>query len=365
MYSFGYILNQGVFDQEINFNDPGRSDNLRMNVTIRYRLYNGGRDRAGIDAAEAGRRVSLYELETVRSELSFQVVKTFFTTVQAEEMLKARRSSAAAIDTSVQVAKARWEAGDMLRADLLDLQVRQSEAYEDLLHTRHGVDLAMRALLNLLGLEEGKLILIHSYAQEQLIPKNLSFERRPELKQLTASIEEAEALLQRSKGEYYPAVEAFAGYQMDKGYHLDGSGDSWQAGLHMNMNIFSGKETKARIAAAEAHLKALKERQRKILLEIKTEVERARLAVEEAQQRIVVTEKMVEQAEESTALHRERFKAGLLLPSELIDVEDRFINAKARRILAVSALRIAVAELLWALGLNQYEAAAPDGNTVE
>jgi outer membrane protein TolC len=34
MYSFGNILNQGVFDDTINFNDPGTTDNLRLNATV-------------------------------------------------------------------------------------------------------------------------------------------------------------------------------------------------------------------------------------------------------------------------------------------------------------------------------------------
>ncbi|HDK43180.1 MAG TPA: hypothetical protein ENG91_01355, partial [Desulfobacteraceae bacterium] len=34
MYSFGNILNQGVFNNTINFNDPGWSDNLDMTAGV-------------------------------------------------------------------------------------------------------------------------------------------------------------------------------------------------------------------------------------------------------------------------------------------------------------------------------------------
>ncbi len=40
-YSFGNILNQGAFDNSIDFNDPGRTDNLNLKAEIAYRLYNG------------------------------------------------------------------------------------------------------------------------------------------------------------------------------------------------------------------------------------------------------------------------------------------------------------------------------------
>ena len=97
MYSFGNILNQGEFDETIDFNDPGTTDNLNMTATINYRLYNGGRDQAGLEAAEAGETASRHELEAVRSQLGFEVVKTFFTIVQAEEILQARQSAVEAI----------------------------------------------------------------------------------------------------------------------------------------------------------------------------------------------------------------------------------------------------------------------------
>ena len=48
MYSFGNILNQGSFDQTIDFNNPGRTDNLNLKAEMLYRFYNGGRDKAGI-----------------------------------------------------------------------------------------------------------------------------------------------------------------------------------------------------------------------------------------------------------------------------------------------------------------------------
>ena len=40
---------------------------------------------------------------------------------------------------------------------------------------------------------------------------------------------------------------------------------------------------------------------------------------------------MVEQAEESAHLSRERFKEGLILSSELIDVENRLTDAQVRK----------------------------------
>jgi len=354
MYSFGNILNQGTFNETIDFNDPGTTDNLHMNATVSYNLYRGGSDRAGLLMAEAGRSASVLEMDTVRSQLAFAVVRTFFTIVQADENLVARQSALEAVSASANVARARYQAGDLLKADLLNLEVHLSEASENLIQARHGAELARRAFLNLLGLEQGSVDLAPDCEKEQPVPGDLSVAARPELQKIAAAIEAAEAGVKKARSGYSPSADAFATYQVDQGYERDGSGNSWMAGVRVSMNLFAGGQTEARIAGARARLEELREQQRKLALAINFEVEEAKLALELAEQRRLVTEKMVEQAEESAALNRERFKEGLVLSSELIDVENRLIDAKVRYTQSLAAQRVAVADLRRATGLDQF-----------
>ena len=357
MYSFGNILNQGEFSDTIDFNNPGTTDALTLRAMLTYRMYNGGQDQAGLDAAKAANQASILEMDAVRSQLAYVVVKTFYTIVQAEETLQARKSAVESIGASIEVARARHEAGDMLKADLLNLEVHQSEARENLIQAQHGSNLTKRAFLNLLGLEQGNIKITPNCDTEQLTPADLSYANRPELERLNASVQAAEARLRQAEGGYYPTADAFAQYQIDQGFETDGNGNSWMAGIRINMNLFAGRQTEAQIAAAKARLAEQKEQQRKLSLAINFEVEKARLAFKQAQQRLKVTGKMVEQAEESASLYRERFKEGLILSSELIDVENRLTDSKVRRTLARAAERIAVADLRRAVGLDQFNSA--------
>lgn len=85
MYSFGNILNQGTFISSMDFNDPGRTDDLNLRAGIEYRLYNGGRDRAAVEAANATVEGSRMDLDVVYSRLAFEVVRSFQSMVQAGE----------------------------------------------------------------------------------------------------------------------------------------------------------------------------------------------------------------------------------------------------------------------------------------
>jgi len=355
MYSFGNILNQGQFDpSSIDFNDPGRSDDLNLRAALQYRFYNGGRDLAGVEAAEAGVAVSEMQQVAVHSRLGFEVVRTFHAIAQAMEMLETYQASVKAIGASLVVARARFEAGDLLKADLLNIEVQESMARENLLLAEHSLDLSRKAFLNLLGLSEGQVFIDSSQESEQLLPEERSYKERPELKAIDGQIRAAEAELRVAQGGLYPTVDGLAHYQFDGGLVLNGSGNSWMGGLRVNYPLFTGGKTEADIVKARAIIARLTAEKKKLELALDFEVKQAELACRQAEQRLQVTGKMSEQALESARLSRIRFKEGVILASDLMDIETRLTEAQVRQTVARSAIRVAVADLRRATGLPQF-----------
>jgi len=84
------------------------------------------------------------------------------------------------------------------------------------------------------------------------------------------------------------------------------------------------------------------------------EVQQADLTYKQAEQRLQVTEKMFEQALESARLSRIRFKEGVILASDLMNIETRLTEAQVRQTVAKSAIKVAVADLRRATGLPQF-----------
>jgi len=355
MYSFGNILNQGQFTPDIDFNNPGTSDNLNLTGIIQYRIYNGGSDEAGIKAAKAGEQATRFEQAAINSRLGFEVVRSFYSIVQAEENVQARESSLNAIEVSLQVAQARFEAGDLLKADLLNLEVQKSRAAENLIQARHALELARRGFLNLLGLTQKSVEIDTAQQAEQTAPEKPTYEGRPELAGLDAMLQAAEQKVRQARGGYYPSADLFGSYQVDKGFEYDeGSGNSWMAGVKVNFNLFNGNRTSAEISRATAKLAEIHEQRHKLELNFNYEIEQASLALQLAQERLQVTEKMVDQAVESARLSRERFKEGVILASDLIEVENRLTDARVHNLMAKAARKIAIADLRRSAGLGQF-----------
>lgn len=353
MYSFGNILNQGAFDDTINFNDPGRTDNLNMSADITYRFYNGGRDIASVDAAEANEQSLSEQYASVQNNLAFEVVKAYQTIIQKTEMVSAIEDSMKAIEASLAVAEARYDEGDLLKEEVLNLEVQLARASENLIQVKHDKAISERIFLNLLGIT-ATTCNIEKETTPQDIPSKMDMEKRPELQSIKNAIIAAEAELKKANGGKLPTLDGFASYQYDQGYVLDESGDSWIAGVKLDYKLYEGSQTKAHIAIAKSKLAQVKKTKIKTELALNLELEQATLGLNQAKERQLVTEKMVEVAQESARLSRVRFKEGVILSSNLIDVEMRLNDSLVRQSVAKAIHKIAIANMRRAAGLPQF-----------
>jgi outer membrane protein TolC len=150
-------------------------------------------------------------------------------------------------------------------------------------------------------------------------------------------------------------VNAFGALEYDLGWVTDGDGKSYTAGVTAEWDLWDGERTGGRVAETRARLAVATEEERKVRLAIELEVEQARLRLEEAEQRVEVTEATVAGATESAEITRARFEHGLVLSSQLIDAETTLTEARVRWAEAQGDRRIAIAALRKALGLPQLD----------
>lgn len=349
---FGSVLNQRSFGPRLDFNDVPDADNLNVKGVVTMPLYSGGRNVAGRDAARAGTEAARQTAEAVRNALEFEVSRTFFTIGKTREFIRASEAAVSGFEKNLALAKKRFNAGTILKAEVLDVEVRLAQAREELARARNAQALALRALRNLLGIDQGEFA-VSEAIPSPAVPKGGDYSQRPELQAAAQGIRAAEAGVRQARGGYRPEVSAFGSLDHDYGWRFDGSGRSYTAGVMVQWNIWDGKRTDAKVRSARADLEFARETERKFRLAIDLEAEQARLNSQEAAERLKVTEKVIEQAAESVQLTRVRFEQGLALATQLIDAETALTAARVRRAEAGADQRIATAALRKALGLPQ------------
>jgi outer membrane protein len=356
MLAFGSILNQRAFNFGLDFNRPGNIDNLNATGTVAYNLYAGGRATAGRSAAQAGAAAADFDLQAAHHRLVTEVVRAALNLRKAREAVAAVAGGVRAYEAAVGVARARFDAGQLLKADLLSLEVQLAQTRESLSSARHGAALAARAFHFIMGLDPTETTVELPDDDPALtrltLPDTRDFSQRPELLGLAARTRSAEAMVEAARGTRRPTVNAFASYQYDHGWQTARHGDSWLAGLSVDLNVFDGGQTTGKIRQSNAELTQVKEMLRKATLGIGLEVEQARLAHADATERLAVSALAVEQAAESAALSRARFEKEALLTADLIGAESRLLETRLRRTFAATDERLALVELRRALGLT-------------
>lgn len=354
MLVFGSILNQRSYSDSLNFNDVPDVDNANARGLLTMPLYAGGKNVAARDAAKANSEASRQDAAAIRNSLAFEVARAFYTILKTREFLTATEAGVRAFETNLALANRRFNAGTLLKSEVLDVEVRLAQAREEAVRAHNANALALRALRNLLGIEQGELEIKDSPAAvENVPPASADFHQRPELAASAQRIAAAEAEVRRATSGYQPRVSAFGSLDYDYGTITDGDGKSYTAGVLLQWDIWDGLNTRAKRQEARANLETAREQERQVRLALDLELEQARLALREAAERLAVTDKSVAQAAESVDLTRTRFEQGVALATQLIDAETALTSARVRRAEAEADQNIAIAAVRKALGLSQ------------
>jgi outer membrane protein TolC len=362
MRVFGSILNQRAYSSSLDFNDVPDTDNLNVKGLITVPLYAGGRNAANRAAARASTAAAREEGAAVRNALEFEVARAFYTVLKARQFIQAAEAAVRGFEKSLGIAEQRLTAGALLRSDVLDIQVRLAQAREDMVRARNGHALAERVLRNLIGIEEGAFEVADT-APEVSIPESRDLSARSELAAAQYRERAAAERVRAAKAGYLPRVSAFGSLDYDHGWKFDRGGESYTGGALVEWDIWDGRLTRARGREATAGLDSAREETRKLRLALDLELERARLDLGSANERLRATDQVVAQALESAELTQARFEQGMALSTQLIDAETALVSARVRRAEAESDRRIAIAALRKALALPQLDSAPVPENS--
>ena len=354
MLVFGSILNQRAYSTSLDFNDVPDVDDLNARGLVTVPLYAGGKNKAGREAAKANTEAARQENEAVRNALGFEVSRAFFTVLKTRQFIQAAEATVKSYEQNLSIARKRLENGTLLKSDLLDMEVRLAQGNEDLLRARNSYALSLRALRNILGIEDQDFEVTNA-APVISVPTSGDVSRRPELAAALQRERAGEEQVRAAKGGYLPRASAFGSLDYDYGWKFENGGGSYTAGALLQWDIWDGQLTRGKVREATANLESAREEQRKVRLAIDLEVEQARLDLTTADERLHVTEQIVAQASESVSLTRARFEQGLTLSTQLIDAETALVTARVRRAEAEADQHIAIAALRKAQALPQLD----------
>ncbi|WP_341328081.1 TolC family protein [Methylotuvimicrobium sp. KM2] len=360
--AFGMIISQRRLnlDGSTNFNQPGGTDNYRPEVVATYSLFRGGQDYQAAKAAELGVEAAELQESAVRNQLIEAVTSTYYGLLASAEAHKVALNSIKAVDSELRQSKNQYEAGALLKSDVLSLEVQLAETQDAEIQAANAIELTRTGLKTLLGLNADEAFEFEQASAALQIPENhesfddllnRAIKERPEIAAAYKRVEIAERKLSAAKGAHLPRANAYVSYGSDsKNIDFSTNRDNVTAGVMVEMDLFSGFGTSEAVKKAEHQLNEAQKAHTQTKLAIENEVKTAHLKFREALARLNVTRAAIASAEEALRLVNQQRQAGAATVTRYIEAEVARDKAHSRDIAArFDALR-AEAELKKALG---------------
>lgn len=360
VYVFGSLLTQHQFTAA-NFdlgilNRPEALTNFRSALLLEQTIYDAGRTRLGIRAADLGRQMASQDNRRTSADTILAVVRAYYGTVLAGARLRAAEDAVSTARADLGRAQARRDAGLTTDADVLSIRVHLAAMQERRIRAANELRVAEAVLNEALGQPLDTAYVLPAEFPPARMPADPpeSYETaavgRPEGRQADLAQNLARTSAGLARSAFLPQVSFRSGFELDRQSFGSRGGANWMAGFTLRFNLLNGGADRARLEEAQAaELRAGAERERTHTA-LRLEARRAALELKAAKQRVEVAAAAVEEAVESHRIIQNRYQAGLSTVTDLLRASTALLEARTQRLVAVHDQRVAAARLEYAAG---------------
>ena len=343
------------------------NQNWSAGIQITQAIYEGGKLRAAIQAADATKKQALAQYNSTVADTLLNVRLAYYDVLLAAQQITVHEASVNLLQKELDDQNRRFDAGTVPHFNVLRAEVSVANERPNLIHARNQYRIAKNNLSNLLGYNLPRDIweniplnltdVFDTRPWEVVLPEAIgqALERRTELTALRETVRLQKLNIVNAKSGYKPTLSVFAGYNWfnnqfvaDTANELNG----WNAGVQVQWNLFDGLLTKGKVQQANAQYDRartdLDDQSRQIELAVRT----AYSEFIEARETLESQLKVQEQADEALREARARAEAGTGVQLDVLDAETSLTQARTTQIQAEHDYVAARARLERAIGLD-------------
>jgi outer membrane protein len=302
---------------------------LMADARLTLPLYTSGMTRYAIGAAASSVTAERHAAASLSQQVRLAVAESYVDVLRAGSATDVAEGNVASLAAHLREVEDMYRGGSVPRNDYLAAAVSLADAEQRRLQAQNALDAARAAYNRALGralaepteLEQALPDVderIGSWSLEELTA--LAMDLREELRSLEAVAAALESRAGSTAAATRPQLALTGGYTFLENDVLNRE-DYWTVGVGVQWNAFDSGRTRSRASALSLQSAAVVDERRELESIVGLQVRRAWLLREETQQRIVVTQSAVEQAEENLRVVRDRYRNGEGTNSEVLDAE--------------------------------------------
>lgn len=290
-------------------------------------------------------------------QVALAVRTAYFEARAARALVRVAEETVANQSRHLEQARAFVEVGTRPEIDLAQARTDLANAQVQRINALNGYATAKAVLNQAMGING---VADFEVADESMTPVEgealggdallaIALEARPELAALSAQLEAQTRSTDGIRGAYWPRLSASTSFS-EAGTALNAMAWNWDIGLALSWALFEGGRTRAQVAEADANLAAQRAQLDALRLDVRVEVERARLGVLAAKAALEAAADATDAARARLRLAEGRYETGVGNIIELSDAQVALTSAEAQAIQAEYSLATARATLMKALG---------------
>lgn len=333
----------------------GQRSSFSYSVTAQQTLFDFGGRTSRYKAAKASLEGARQDMQRIRNLVALDYIATHFNLLEADKIVMVAEKELESLLGHVKMAAALYDQGVITKNDLLQAKVKLSDTQQRLITARNQQKLATASLNTILARPLGAPLRAAEVDYDLTTPFGLeqawdrAGEKRLEVAIINNEIIAADLQARAKKADYFPTVVAQGGYSYGENrYQLHQ--DNWSLMLGVNLNLFSGGATKAEVAKLTYRRDQLTEQKRKLLDDIRLEVEKWYRDEQNARERIAATKDAIAQAEENLRITRVRYQEGVGTATDVLDAITLRTLSETNYYRALYDMRRSHAGLLYAIG---------------
>ena len=302
------------------------------------------------------------DTQRIRNLVSLDFSLAYFDLLEAEKLVLVGQKEVESVSSHLRDAKTLYENGVITKNDLLQAEVRLSDARQKLLNAKNLRAINASRVNTVLSQplsNEIHVLDIQESPSDYLFPDRekaweTALQERPEMRIVDETMRSLNLEEKSRKAELYPRFFAGASYDYTENRYQLHQGNAALV-LGMSMNFFSGGSTKAEVAKTEYRKVQLQEQRARLGDEIRLEVEKNILDLKNALERLRVTKDAVGQAEENLRINKVRYEEGVGTATEVLDAVTLLTVAETNYYRSLYDLRRAESATLYSMGKDLSE----------
>ncbi len=306
-----------------------KNDHL-ANIGFSQSVYSGGLNMANYKQAVISLDVQKETLLAKKLDIEFDARRLYYGLLLAYETERIAKDALNQAIAHYEDVKKMYAQGTASRFDMLQSGVQVSLLEPDVVRAGNEIE-ALKADLNKLLARKvdypitTKEKLTYNFIKIQEVEfLKIAYLQRPEIKLKSLGIDIDQWGISMAKSGYRPTIDILGNYSFRSnrlGNMLNEKQRNWNAGLAVNVPIFEGFSTKAKVDAARATFAQAKISKANLVDQVAVEIRKACLSLREAETIIKSQKDNVDQAREALRIAEVSYANGVAINLDVLDAQ--------------------------------------------